>query len=86
MDPVIAEPAPPVIVRVYQQEGKVSPEDLFARDATELAKQGYKPTSQRWQDGKPGVGRVLAIGVFALVAKPKGTLTVTYELSTGSVG
>lgn len=71
---------PPVVVRVYQGKKQFDAEQAFAADASVLAADGYRPTNQRWADGKPGVGRVLAIGIFALVAKPAGTLTVTYEL------
>lgn len=71
----------PFVIRVYKQEGKVSPEEAFAKDATILAGEGYRPTSQQWRDGKIGIGRAVALGVFSLLAKPAGTLTVTYELA-----
>ena len=38
------------------------------------------PVSQSWAEGRPGVGRILAIGLLAGSIRPKGYLTVTYTL------
>lgn len=53
---------------------------LFSRHAGEMAQQGYRPVAQSWGEGRPGLGRVLALGDASLAIKPKGFLSVTYEL------
>jgi hypothetical protein len=89
--PIGAEPeqaatrfaAPSVAVRSYRARTPEAAAALFAADATSMARAGYVPTSQSWADGKPGVGRVLTLGLMAAVAKPDGTLTVTYARRPG---
>lgn len=74
------EPLRAVVVRTYSGRTQDDAAMVFAADAAEMGALGYVPVSQSWADGRPGVGRMLAIGVFSLAARPNGTLTVTYRL------
>ena len=69
---------PQIVVRAYPGRTQVEAGDLFEREAAHAAQFGYSPISQSWSEGRPGVGRVLMIGVASLVIRPKGFLTVTY--------
>ena len=67
--------------------------NMFREDATQLAEEGYRPTSQSWVPGAYGDGLVavavllclVGIGVlfiaYMIVVKPPGVLTVTYDRS-----
>jgi hypothetical protein len=77
--PVAARPVPAdVEVRTYRGRDQPAAAALFAADARQMARRGYVPTAQSWADGKPGLGRIVAIGLMSAVAKPNGTLTVTF--------
>jgi hypothetical protein len=69
----------PILVRNYTGRTQADAAELFRRDAQFLATKGYKPVSQSWADGRPGVGRALVIGRLATAIRPDGTLTVTYQ-------
>ena len=73
---------PPPMVAVWSYPGRTQADaaEIFAGHAVEMAAQGYSPISQSWAEGRPGVARVLMIGLFASMIKPKGFLTVTYAL------
>ena len=80
--PVTDVPAHPAVV-VWSYPGRTQADAAsdFARHASELASEGYSPTAQSWAEGRPGVGRVLALGALGASAiRPKGFLTVTYQL------
>lgn len=79
------------IVRVYTGKQQADANAAFARDAQQLAGNGYYPTTQSWAQGQWGCGAwlvalalcLLLVGllvfVYMLIVKPTGTLTVTYE-------
>jgi hypothetical protein len=71
---------PPVVVKTYEAKKQADAAKEFAEDAAVMAKQGYRPVSQSWAEGKIGVGRAVALGFASLMFKPAGTLTVTYTL------
>lgn len=73
--------APTELVVVYNYPGRTQADaaTVFAQHAQEMASLGYLPVAQSWAEGRPGVGRVLAIGVFAQSLRPNGYLTVTYH-------
>jgi hypothetical protein len=83
---------PGLLVRVYKGKQQADANPAFAADATQLAAQGYYPSTQSWAPGQYGCGAwalaalfILFFGfgllviLYMLVVKPKGTLTVTYE-------
>jgi hypothetical protein len=86
----------PIVVKRYvgTQSGSYA---SFQRDAVEMASLNYFPTSQSWMPGQWGAGAfiialllcLILIGiivfVYMLVAKPNGTLSVTYERRAPSV-
>jgi hypothetical protein len=46
-----------------------------------MSRAGYEPVSQSWAEGRPGIGRVFTLGLFAESLRPDGFLTVTYRRS-----
>jgi hypothetical protein len=68
-----------VVIRNYPGRTQADAAVLFANDAQQLSEYGYQPISQSWADGRPSTKRIVAIGLFSLVARPPGTLTVTYR-------
>lgn len=70
-----------VLVRTYKGRTQADAASLFASEAAVLARKGFRPTSQSWGDGRPGAGRIIALGVLASSARPDGMLTVTYTRS-----
>lgn len=71
-----------VVVFSYPGRTQADAAVTFQSHAATLAKEGYTPISQSWGEGRPGIGRVLAIGVFSTAMRPKGFLTVTYKRSS----
>lgn len=79
------------IIKTYKGKRDAS-QKQFLKDSQKLAKKGYQPTSEDWQDGTWGAGNfILAlllcfilvgflIFVYMLIVKPPGELTVTYAL------
>lgn len=51
----------------------------FEKDANKLAKQGWAVVSQSEQTQRSGCGRLLMLGVFAAIWKPKPHIAVTYN-------
>ena len=88
--PALVAGAPPTFVRTYRGAQQVDTTVAFQKDAAELAKYGYTPTTQSWAQGQWGCGAflvalllcILLIGflvfIYMLLVKPVGTLTVTY--------
>jgi hypothetical protein len=80
-----------IIIKNYTGS-KESATRQFQKDATQLAAQGYYPTSQSWAPGAYGCGSfifalllcLILIGIlvfiYMLLVKPDGTLSVTYQL------
>ena len=68
----------PVVTRSYPGRTQADAAALFQKESGYADRYGYLPTSQSWGEGRPGVGRVAALGVFAMAFKPNGYLTVTY--------
>lgn len=80
-----------VIVKTYKGSQSAAIAE-FQRDAIVMAKMGYFPTTQTYAQGTYGCGAfilalllcVLIVGIlvfiYMLIVKPKGTLSVTYEL------
>lgn len=76
-----SEPLQPVVVVTYSGRSQEDAAAKFAQDAAMMAEDGYAPVSQSWADGRSGCLRFILLGGFgALILKPDGTLTVTYEL------
>lgn len=74
-----------VIVRSYKAKNQPAAAREFANDAKKLAKQGYRPIAQSWEEGKTGLARLVVTGgISAFALKPKGSLTVTYQLETAA--
>jgi hypothetical protein len=81
----------PPIIRTYRGRQQSDALTAFQRDAAELAKSNYYPTTQSWAQGQWGCGAFLValllfvvlvgilIFIYMLLVKPEGTLTVTYE-------
>lgn len=63
-----------VQVRRYKDE------KAYQKDAAKLARQGYEVASVVSEQPRSGCGRILAIGLFAAIFKPKPELVVTYRL------
>ena len=72
---------PATLVRTYAGRTQGDATLLFAEEARLLATRGYQPTAQSWADGRPGVRRVVMVGLFANALRPDGSLTVTYVRS-----
>jgi hypothetical protein len=82
--------SPPTVVRTYRGAQQADTAAVFQKDAAELAKYGYAPTSQSWAQGQWGCGAFLValllcivligilVFIYMLIVKPEGTLTVTY--------
>jgi hypothetical protein len=69
----------PIVVISYPGRTQADAAALFAKHANKLVGWGYRPISQSWGEGRPGVGRVVTLGLFASSIRPNGFLTVTYE-------
>jgi hypothetical protein len=79
---IAAEPAsnwPPSLIRSYPGRTQADAAQLFTAEATLLAEAGYQPVSQSWAEGRAGLGRTLAFGLYANVIRPNGFLTVTFN-------
>lgn len=70
----------PVVVWNYPGRTQADAAVLFQDHARELAGKGYRPVAQSWAEGRPGAGRVLALGLYSQALRPNGFLTVTYQL------
>ena len=75
-----------IVVRAYPGRTQADAGALFQLDATEAAKYGYTPTSQSWGEGRPGIARVLTLGLASMAIRPKGFLTVTDVKAAASPG
>lgn len=73
---------PPTVVRTYGGRSQPEATRIFEQEAGLLADRGYYPTAQSWADGRPGVARVVTIGLFANSLRPDGSLTVTFVRGT----
>jgi len=73
----------PVEIRIYRAKRPEEAARAFQEDAPRLYEQGYEIASQSWADGRSGCLRVLFFGIFALIFKPMGTLTVSYRARPG---
>ena len=62
-----------VIVKEYKNEKE------YAEDASKMLANGLKVINSTWVKPRPGVGRILAIGLFAIAFPPKPMLVVTYS-------
>ena len=79
------------VVKTYKGKQDVA-QKAYLKDAEKMAKKGYFPADDRWEEGKWGTGQfILAlllcfvligflIFIYMLLVKPPGTLTVSYEL------
>ena len=63
-----------IVVKRYQNE------KAYQRDAGRMAAKGYEVPSVVSEQPRSGCGRILAIGFFAIMFKPKPVLVVTYRL------
>jgi hypothetical protein len=86
-----------ILVRVYEAPQQQDAVAAFQLEATKLADDGYRPGSQSWAQGEWGCGAWLValllclvlvgilVFIFMIIVHPAGCLTVTYELSGGSM-
>lgn len=51
----------------------------YQRDANKRAKKGWAVVSVTSEQPRSGCGRVFALGLFAIIFKPKPVLVVTYQ-------
>jgi hypothetical protein len=72
------EDLPGTLIRTYPGRTQHDATELFAYEARLLALRGYQPTAQSWADGRPGIRRVVTVGMLASSLRPDGSLTVTY--------
>ena len=63
-----------IVVKRYQNEKQ------YQRDAARWANRGYEVQSVVSEQPRSGCARILAIGFFAMMFKPKPVLVVTYRL------
>lgn len=75
----MSKKVPEVLVKRYTNKRQ------FERDARELAKQGYVVTDVATKQPRIGLTRMLLLGFFALLFKPKAQIIVTYQLTTAHV-
>ena len=73
------EPRGEIVVESYPGRTQADAAVVFAKRAEFMAIRGYTPVSQSWSEGRPGVKRVVMLGVFANSIRPDGHLTVTYQ-------
>lgn len=64
----------PIQVKRYKNEKE------YQKDAAKLAAKGYEIQSVVSEQPRAGCGRILTIGLFAAIFKPKPELVVTYRL------
>lgn len=70
-----------LIVKRYKNEKE------FQKDARHMLSKGYSVQSVTSEQPRSGCGRILLIGIFAGIFKPKPVLIVTYRYtSEGSSG
>ena len=69
-----------ILVKRYTNERQ------FERDARELAKRGYVVTDVATRQPRNGLMRIILLGFFALLFKPKSQIIVTYRLNTAHEG
>lgn len=63
-----------IIVRRYKSEKE------YQKDAQKMLRKGYEVQSVTSEQPRSGCGRIVAIGLFAAIFKPKPVLVVTYRL------
>jgi len=64
-----------IVVKRYKSDRE------FQTDARKMASTGYEVQSVTSEQPRSGCGRILLIGIFAAIFKPKPVLVVTYRLS-----
>lgn len=64
------------IVREYKSR------EAFQRDAAKMSADGYAVQTVTDQQQRSGCMRIMTLGLFALVWKPKAKLLVTYHRAT----
>ena len=64
-----------IVVKRYKTE------KLYQKDARRMLKRGYCVQSVISEQPRAGCGRILTLGFFALLFKPKPELVVTYHLT-----
>ena len=81
------------VVKTYRGRQQAA-QKAYLKDAKKMAKKGYFPASDRWEEGRWGAGNFivalilcflligLIVFVYMLLVKPPGTLSVTYEYRT----
>jgi len=65
-----------IIVKRYKSQKQ------YQHDARRLAKRGYEVASVVSEQSRSGCLRILALGLFAWLFKPKPVLVVSYRLVT----
>jgi hypothetical protein len=68
-----------IVVHTYTGPTPEVTAEAFEADARRLAASGLYPVSQSWASGRPGLMRILTMGLYSLAARQPDTLTVTYE-------
>lgn len=62
-------------VKRYKNEAE------YKKDANKMLAKGYEVQSVTSEQPRSGCGRILALGFFAAIFKPKPVLVVTYRLT-----
>lgn len=65
----------PIQVKRYRNEKE------YQKDAAKMLKNGYEVQSVVSEQPRSGCGRILTIGLFAAIFKPKPELVVTYKMA-----
>ena len=67
-------PKSPIVVKRYKSEKE------YQRDAVKMQRQGYEVEHVVSEQPRSGCLRILSLGLFAAIFKPKPVLVVTYKL------
>lgn len=67
-------PPKSIVVKRYKDERE------YQRDAQKMARRGYKVATVTSEKPRAGCGRILTLGLFALIFPPKSIYIVTYSL------
>jgi len=63
-----------IVIKRYRSQ------KAYQADAVKMLKAGYEVVTVTSEQPRSGCGRILLIGLFAAVFKPKPVLVVTYRL------
>jgi hypothetical protein len=67
------------MAKLQTQVKRYKGEKAYQRDANRMSAKGWQVISVTSENPRAGCGRILAIGIFAALWKPKPVLIVTYQ-------